>query len=50
MKFVMIANIVVKSVYAVCVTCAAVYFHNPKLLWWYVLLMLIGFTYERKEN
>lgn len=46
MKSVMICNAVIKSVFAVCVTVAAVYFHNAGLLWWYVLLLLLGFEYK----
>ena len=48
---VMIANAVIMTSYAVCVTCAAIHFDNPKLLWWYLLLTVIGFTYkDKKEN
>lgn len=47
---VMIANAVIMIGYAVCVTCAAVHFDNPKLLWWYVLLTMIGFSYKRKKD
>lgn len=47
---VMIANAVIMTGYAVCVTCAAVHFDNPKLLWWYVLLTVIGFSYKGKQE
>ena len=50
MKNVMIANAVIMSVYAMCVTYAAIQFDNPKLLWWYVLLTVIGFSYNRKAD
>ena len=46
MKTVMFANTMILIGYAVCVTCAAVYFDNPKILWWYVLLGFIGFSYK----
>ena len=46
MKSVMFANVVIMATYAVCVTYAAVYFNNPKVLWWYLLLGVIGFTYK----
>ena len=46
MRSVMLANVAIKTTYAVCVTCAAVYFDNPKILWWYVLLGFIGYSYK----
>ena len=46
MKSVMLANAAIMTTYAVCVTCAAVCFDNPKILWWYVLLCFIGFSYK----
>lgn len=46
MKAVMLCNIVIKSVFAICVTVAAIYFKNAWILWWYVLLMLIGYDYK----
>lgn len=30
--------------YIICVTRAAMYFNNPKLLWWYLLVLLIGYN------
>lgn len=50
MKSVMVANTVIMTIYAVCVTCAAVYFDNPKLLWWYILLTMMGFTFKSKSE
>lgn len=50
MNGVMIANTVIMSVYAMCVTYAAIHFDNPKLLWWYVLLTMLGFSYSRKKD
>ena len=54
MKAVMIANTVIMSVYAICVTLAAVHFNNPGILWWYLMMGVIGFTYKSgsdgKEN
>lgn len=46
MKSVMLANVAIMTTYAVCVTCAAVCLDNPKILWWYVLLGFIGFSYK----
>lgn len=36
---------------AVCITYAAVYFDNPKLLWWYVVILLMSgkVSSKRKE-
>lgn len=50
MKTMMLANTIIMSVYAICVTCAAAYFNNPGILWWYLLLMLIGFTGKEKTT
>lgn len=50
MKFVMIANTIIMSAYSVCVTYAAIYFNNPNLLWWYLMLGVIGFTYKGKVD
>ena len=46
MRVVMIANTVIMSVYAICVTLAAVHFNNPGILWWYLMMGVIGFTYK----
>lgn len=46
----MLANIVIMSIYTMCVTGAAIYFNNPKILWWYVLLALLGFSYKTKTD
>ena len=50
MKTVMFVNMVVMTIYAICVTYAATYFDNPRLLWWYVLLVVIGFSYSSGGN
>ena len=54
MKVVMTANIIIMSVYAICVTFAAIHFNNPGILWWYLMLGVIGFSYkqhsDRKED
>ncbi len=47
---VMLANMAIMVTYAVCVTYAATHFNDPKILWWYVLLTLIGFTYKTKKD
>lgn len=50
MKSVMTANIIIKSVFAICVTAAACYFGNPVILGWYMLLPLLGYSYETKRG
>ena len=46
----MVANAVIIAVYVVCVTYAATFFDNSKLLWWYVLVTCIGFTYTHRQE
>lgn len=48
-KFIAI-TIMLQSVYVACVTIAAMHFDNPKLLWWYVLVLLLGYSYETKRE
>ncbi len=46
MKAVMICNAVIKSVFALCVTAAAMYFNNVWILWWYMVLPFLGYDYK----
>lgn len=46
MKIVMLCNIIVKLVFAICVTVAAIYFGRVGVLWWYLLLVGIGYEYH----
>lgn len=46
MKSVMVCNIIIKSVFALCVTIAAIYFGRVGILWWYLLLLGIGYDYH----
>ena len=46
MKEVMTANIIIMSTFAICVTFAAVHFNNAGILWWYLMMGVIGFTYK----
>jgi hypothetical protein len=50
MNAIMLANMAIMGTYAVCVTYAASHFSDPKILWWYVPLTLIGFTYKTKKD
>lgn len=45
-----LGNVAVKIGFSVCVTVAAIHFENPRLLWWYLLLLLLGFSYESHEK
>lgn len=46
MRAVMIANTIIMATYVICVTFAAVHFNNPSILWWYLMMGVIGFTYK----
>lgn len=50
MKSVMTANIIIKSAFAICVTVAACFFNKPEILWWYVLLLGIGYEYKTERG
>ena len=50
MRVIMLANMVIMGTYAACVTYAAIHFNDPKILWWYVLLTCIGFSYKTKGD
>lgn len=45
MKTVILGNIVMKSIFAVCVTLAAIYFNKSGILWWNILLPFLGYSY-----
>lgn len=46
MKIVMIANILIRTVFMVCVTVLAIMFNRTNILWWFVLLPFLGYTYK----
>ena len=46
MRAVMICNAVIKSVFALCVTGAAIYFNNTWVLWWFMVLPFLGYDYK----
>ena len=51
MKAVMIANILIRTVFMVCVTVLAIMFNRTNILWWFLLTPLLGYEYTRKiEN
>lgn len=43
---VLVLSIVLDISYIVCVTKAAMYFNNPKILWWYLLVLIIGYSFK----
>ena len=43
-------SILLKSVFVACVTVAAMHFNNSKLLWWYVLVLFLGYSIETKRE
>ena len=51
-KFWMLSNVLIKGIYAICVTVAAISFDKPVILWWYLLLLLVGYELngERKNK
>lgn len=50
MTFALIADFAVKAIYAVCVTRAAIFFDKPSILWWYLLLLIIGVSYQEHRK
>ena len=48
MKAVTVANVIIKSVYAVCVTILAIAFKSTAILWWFILLLFIGLSYKEE--
>lgn len=44
----MIGNIIIESVYAICVTVAAIHFDKPAILLWYLLLLCMGYSVKPK--
>lgn len=43
-------NIVLKCTYIICVTAAAIYFNSAAILWWYLLVFLLGYDYTPKKE
>ena len=48
LKFTMITNIIIKSVYIICITLMAIHFEKVGICWWYLLALFLGYDY--KEN
>ena len=47
MRIVMIANILIRTVFMVCVTVLAIMFNRTSILWWFLLTPLLGYEYIR---
>lgn len=44
-------NLIFDAVYVACVTMASIYFENYNLLWWYLLVLVTGYSVKnRKDN
>lgn len=46
MKPVLIANVITKVVFMICVTALAILFDKASILWWFVLLPFLGYEYK----
>ena len=49
-KFWMLCNVLIKGIYAICVTVAAISFDKPAILWWYLLLLLVGYELSSEHK
>lgn len=49
-KIIMIANIIIESVFYICVTIAAIYFGKPSILAWYLLSTVNYFKTKPREE
>lgn len=45
-KFTLLTNMVIESVYIICVTVAAIHFGRVAILAWSLLLIAIGYSYK----
>lgn len=50
LKIVMIANILIKSVFIICVTILSIMLNKTSLLWWFVLTPFLGYEYKSHET
>lgn len=46
MKMVMIANVIIKVAFMVCITILSLKFESVKVLWWFLLTPFLGFEYS----
>lgn len=41
-KFILLATVIMRIGFCICVTVAAMHFDNAVILWWYILALLMG--------
>ncbi len=46
MKSVLITNLVIKVIFIISITVLAISFNNLNILWWFLMLPLLGYTYK----
>ena len=49
-KIVMLANIVIRVAFMVCVTVAAISFDKPAMCWWYLLSIFMGYEIRKAAD
>lgn len=49
-KIVMLANIVIRVAFMVCVTVAAIRFDKPAMCWWYPLSIFMGYEIRKAAD
>lgn len=49
-KFAMLCNAIICVAYMICVTTAAMHFDKPGLLWWYILVLALGYSIETQTT
>lgn len=50
MKTVMIGNVIIISVFFICITILSIVFNNANILWWFVLAPFLGHRYEEEYD
>lgn len=46
MKTVMWGNVIIQTVFIICIAAAAIYFDNPNMFWWFMVLPFLGYEYR----
>jgi hypothetical protein len=46
----MIANIIIRTAFMLCITILSLKFKNTGILWWFLLTPLLGYEYKRKVD
>lgn len=50
MKMVMIANILIKVSFMICITILSIVFNKTSLLWWFLLVPFLGYDYHTEKD